>query len=47
MRGPMTPAANANRSRVLRAATSAFLAHGYRSSVEQIARRAISSTLEP
>jgi TetR/AcrR family transcriptional repressor of mexJK operon len=36
----MTPAANANRSRVLRAATSAFLAHGYRSSVEQIARRA-------
>jgi TetR/AcrR family transcriptional repressor of mexJK operon len=36
----MTPAPNANRSRVLRAATSAFLAHGYRSSVEQIARRA-------
>ena len=36
----MTPAANANRSRVLRAATSAFLAHGYRSSVDQIARRA-------
>jgi len=36
----MTPAPNANRSRVLRAATSAFLAHGYRSSVDQIARRA-------
>ena len=36
----MTPAPNANRSRVLRAATSAFLAHGYRSSVEEIARRA-------
>ena len=36
----MTPAPNANRGRVLRAATSAFLAHGYRSSVEQIARRA-------
>jgi TetR/AcrR family transcriptional repressor of mexJK operon len=36
----MTPSANANRGRVLRAATSAFLAHGYRSSVEQIARRA-------
>ena len=34
----MTPAAN--RERVLRAATSAFLAHGYRSSVDQIARRA-------
>ena len=32
--------ATANRARVLRAATSAFLAHGYRSSVEQIARRA-------
>ena len=30
----------ANRERVLRAATSAFLAHGYRSSVDQIARRA-------
>jgi TetR/AcrR family transcriptional regulator, mexJK operon transcriptional repressor len=40
MRGPVTPAPNANRSRVLRAATSAFLARGYRSSVEQIARRA-------
>lgn len=37
---PVTPAPNANRSRVLRAATSAFLAHGYRSSVDQIARRA-------
>jgi TetR/AcrR family transcriptional repressor of mexJK operon len=33
-------APNGNRDRVLRAATSAFLAHGYRSSVEQIARRA-------
>jgi|SRR5262245_742216 len=32
--------AEVNRSRVLRAATSAFLAHGYRSSVERIARRA-------
>jgi TetR/AcrR family transcriptional repressor of mexJK operon len=32
--------AELNRSRVLRAATSAFLAHGYRSSVERIARRA-------
>jgi TetR/AcrR family transcriptional regulator, mexJK operon transcriptional repressor len=30
----------AHRERVLRAATSAFLAHGYRSSVDQIARRA-------
>jgi TetR/AcrR family transcriptional repressor of mexJK operon len=30
----------AHRSRVLRAATSAFLAHGYRSSVDHIARRA-------
>ncbi|SRR5579885_1333274 len=29
-----------NRERVLRAATGAFLAHGYGSSVEQIARRA-------
>ena len=29
-----------NRERVLRAATGAFLAHGYASSVEQIARRA-------
>src|SRR5687768_377784 len=29
-----------NRERVLRAATSSFLAHGYRSSVDQIARRA-------
>ena len=38
----MTPAARieANRARVLRAATSAFLAHGYRSSVDQIARHA-------
>ena len=36
----MTPGPTANRARVLRAATSAFLAHGYRSSVEQIARRA-------
>jgi TetR/AcrR family transcriptional repressor of mexJK operon len=36
----VTPTPNANRSRVLRAATSAFLAHGYRSSVDQIARRA-------
>lgn len=38
----MTPNARieANRARVLRAATSAFLAHGYRSSVDQIARRA-------
>ena len=34
----MTPAPN--RARVLRAATSSFLAHGYRSSVEEIARRA-------
>ena len=34
----MTP--TPNRERVLRAATSAFLAHGYRSSVDQIARRA-------
>lgn len=34
----MTP--TANRERVLRAATTAFLAHGYRSSVDQIARRA-------
>jgi len=34
----MTP--TPNRSRVLRAATSAFLAHGYGSSVEEIARRA-------
>ena len=32
--------AELNRSRVLRAATSSFLAHGYRSSVERIARRA-------
>jgi TetR/AcrR family transcriptional repressor of mexJK operon len=29
-----------NRERVLRAATSSFLAHGYRSSVDHIARRA-------
>jgi TetR/AcrR family transcriptional repressor of mexJK operon len=29
-----------NRERVLRAATSSFLSHGYRSSVEHIARRA-------
>ena len=29
-----------NRERVLRAATSSFLAHGYRSSVDQIAQRA-------
>lgn len=29
-----------NRSRVLRAATSSFLAHGYRSSVDEIARQA-------
>jgi TetR/AcrR family transcriptional repressor of mexJK operon len=29
-----------HRERVLRAATSSFLAHGYRSSVEEIARRA-------
>jgi len=34
----MTP--TPNRERVLRAATSSFLAHGYRSSVEEIARRA-------
>jgi TetR/AcrR family transcriptional regulator, mexJK operon transcriptional repressor len=34
----MTPAAN--RERVLRAATSAFMARGYRSSVDEIARRA-------
>jgi TetR/AcrR family transcriptional regulator, mexJK operon transcriptional repressor len=34
----MTP--TPNRARVLRAATSAFLAHGYGSSVEEIARRA-------
>ena len=40
----MTPIPN--RERVLRAATSAFLAHGYGSSVEEIARRAICSTLE-
>ena len=32
--------AEVNRSRVLRAATSSFLAHGYRSSVDHIARRA-------
>jgi TetR/AcrR family transcriptional repressor of mexJK operon len=30
----------AHRERVLRAATSSFLAHGYRSSVDEIARRA-------
>ena len=30
----------AHRSRVLRAATSSFLTHGYRSSVDEIARRA-------
>jgi TetR/AcrR family transcriptional repressor of mexJK operon len=32
--------AEANRERVLRAATSSFLAHGYSSSVDDIARRA-------
>ena len=32
--------AEANRERVLRAATSSFLAHGYASSVDDIARRA-------
>jgi TetR/AcrR family transcriptional regulator, mexJK operon transcriptional repressor len=32
--------AEINRSRVLRAATSSFLTHGYRSSVDAIARRA-------
>jgi TetR/AcrR family transcriptional repressor of mexJK operon len=32
--------AEANRERVLRAATSSFLAHGYTSSVDDIARRA-------
>jgi TetR/AcrR family transcriptional repressor of mexJK operon len=32
--------AEVNRGRVLRAATSSFLAHGYRSSVDHIARRA-------
>jgi len=36
----MTPSPAPNRERVLRAATSAFLAHGYRSSVDEIARRA-------
>lgn len=36
----LSPSVAPNRERVLRAATSAFLAHGYRSSVEEIARRA-------
>ena len=36
----MTPSPAPNRERVLRAATSAFLARGYRSSVDEIARRA-------
>jgi TetR/AcrR family transcriptional repressor of mexJK operon len=36
----VTPSPTPNRERVLRAATSAFLAHGYRSSVDEIARRA-------
>ncbi|MCC6609210.1 MAG: TetR/AcrR family transcriptional regulator [Burkholderiales bacterium] len=34
------PSLGTNRERVLRAATTAFLAHGYGSSVDQIARRA-------